>query len=921
MYENLKRMLPNTIKRQYTTSIVPLAQFGLVNACSTTTRSFYSNVAVSPHRNAHGFCTEQFQFAGDTLPGEPLSRRMEQTEKIWSAMSQLELNIQHYNARLQIYLENEHQFAWTDVMDEIRSRGLQPDQQTYELIFEHLCRIGPMDAAMRFIGEIEAKGFKLTENIYGSMMLGYARVDDMAKAIAIPDEMRLRGVTQTVHTTATLMKCYAQRGEIDSIVDVFNSYVDENGRMENEYILPVIVELCLNGHENRIDPLLRRMERSMGYHQLVHCAILSLLRRGKIDGAYTLLKTMPRTTLPNGRLIDIGNFFLKNMTKMVHSTDTIMAMTRQITADGIHSRAIYIVLEHALQEGIFDVSIAALKELRQLREPIRLHYCWPILCSEGPKGKERLFEVIRMLQSEFQLEPDTQTVEEFILPHIGDSPSQQILAELGELGISMESIAPAMVLHRLKKFDIRGACEIAAAHGSIYYYLAKGLRKSLMTALLISKDYASFARLVRIIRDSLPLGQGPSDEDNEEWTMEEKQLDLVGSILFDAIFHLRNFNSVKLAMQSFIGEEIRISVKQGRRLKTFFSTKDYYKDVAQYIATLTAPHSKISTRKMQSSLEELSAQDMQYSIQFLLKIQRLTEAQKTAKLAAITRIRLSDETWQDLLYQLAVQGDIAALNEFKPFADNHSMVPLDILNDAYCTAFTRNGKGAEYLNHLEQQVNVAEKATDLEHFPRNSAITILSKNPELLDACKCLPRPTFSIHPTLPSIYWTLLSFADKSLVIKYLDKNCTIPLNALWMFYFVKGNDEECRDIWTNTLSMVPQLKFDSILQVARVNRDARLVDRLLKFLRTEEVDKANWIAVYDVLLDIHISNGAFDKAVLAIECAAWDDCYVHIDPRTILRIANELAAKGQTFPYQIPTKANKLSNSIDQIPNIQTK
>lgn len=299
---------------------------------------------------------------------------------------------------------------------------------------------------------------------------------------------------------------------------------------------------------------------------------------------------------------------------------------------------------------------------------------------------------------------------------------------------------------------------------------------------------------------------------------------------------------------------------------------------------------------------------MQDTIHFLSKNHRLKEAQKAAKQAVTARIQLSDETWQDLLYKLAAQGNIAALDEFKPIADNHSMVPLDILNNAYCTAFTGNDRGAEYLGHLEQQVNVAEKATDLEHFPRNSAITILSKHPELLDACKCLPQPKFSIHPSLSSIYWTLLSLADKSLVNKYLNKNCTIPLNALWMFYFVKGNDEECRDIWTNTLSMVPQLKFDSILQVAHANCDARLVDRLLNFLRSEEMDKANLIAAYDVLLDIHISNGAFDEAVVAIELAVWDDCYEHIDPKTILRVSNELAAKGQTFPYQIPTKAKKL-------------
>lgn len=146
--------------------------------------------------------------------------------------------------------------------------------------------------------------------------------------------------------------------------------------------------------------------------------------------------------------------------------------------------------------------------------------------------------------------------------------------------------------------------------------------------------------------------------------------------------------------------------------------------------------------------------------------------------------------------------------------------------------------------------------------------------------------------------------FADKVLVKKYLDKNCTIPLNALWMYYFVSGNDTEFKEIWANTLSMVPAFSFDCILQVARTNHDAHLVGRLLNFFRSEELEIENWIAAYNVLLDIHISNRAFEEARIAIENAVWDDCYEHIDQNLLLNIANELTAMGQTFPYKISTK-----------------
>lgn len=141
----------------------------------------------------------------------------------------------------------------------------------------------------------------------------------------------------------------------------------------------------------------------------------------------------------------------------------------------------------------------------------------------------------------------------------------------------------------------------------------------------------------------------------------------------------------------------------------------------------------------------------------------------------------------------------------------------------------------------------------------------------------------------------------------KYLNKNCTVPLNALWMFYFINGNDEECKQIWTNTLSMVPNLSFDCILRFARTTNDPQLAERLLDFFRSEELDKENWIAAYNVLLDIHTTNRAINEAIIVIEYAVWDDCYEYIDSNTIISIADEMAAKGQPFPYKIPKQENK--------------
>lgn len=682
-------------------------------------------------------------------------------------------NIHHYNALLHIYLENEHRFAWPEMMEKIRAQELTPNERTYGLMFEQLCRMGNMDEAIRFIDEIKANGFELSENIFCSKMLGYACIDDMISAAAIPNEMRSHGVVQTVITTVALMRCYARNGDIDTIIDIFDSHAVENGPIETEDMLEVIFDLCLNGHENKIDSLVQRMQRSKGYHQLIHHTITTLIARGKFDGAYTLLKTMPRATLANGQLIEVGDFFLKLMIKFEHSVESIIGISRRITADGLNSRAIHVVLKHALSQGMVDVSIAALNELRQLREPIRQHYFWPLLYSEGTKGKENLFKIIRLMHDEFQLMPDAQTVADFIFPHLKKQSADQTIEELTHMGIPETNIVPLAVLHCLQQFDLEKACEIATAHDSIYYP-AKSLQKPLTHALRLTRNFELFVRLVRIIHDALPLNNESSDDQaNEASTLREKQLDFVGSIIYDAISIFRDFHTNDLILRYFLRENLKMSAKHGQRVKTFFLNVDIHWPIVQfeYLEILvdsvsrksyarpkqTYSHVEHKTKRITDLMKAIECNDyeraiyvwknlksdevlnehnMQQFVNCLQKNGRFDETHEAVKQAVINKIRLSNQTLRNALYRLASRGDLAKLDEFKLIADDSTIVPIPILSNAYCLVYTVLRKGKEYIDHLVNLLNWAEKPADLDHFPLNSAITILSKQPELLDACK-----------------------------------------------------------------------------------------------------------------------------------------------------------------------------------------
>lgn len=707
------------------------------------------------------------------MPSEPLERRIDQVRKIWSIVcdSKTAMNINHFNALLQMHLENEHPFDWREMLQTINASQSTLNQLTYELIFEQLCRNGSMDEANRFLEDF-AEGFGLTEKIYCSKMLGYARIGDMANVLAIPTEMQQRKVQQTFRTTVTMMKCYAQCGDIDKIINILNSYADENGMgdVDVDYyitdsgLMDVVFELCKNGYENRIDAVVQRMKRFTGYHFLAKRMVVALISRGKVDGAYNLLKSIPRQTQTNGKTEDVGKYVIMQMIVLRHSVESIIAMSRRLTDDGMNSRAIYDVLEISLQEGYCELSLVALKELQRLREPIRLNYFWPLLCSESSKDTEKLIALIQQMRDDFHLIPDDETVIHFISSQLSDWPANRILRKFQEFGIRTENIVPLLVLNSLDQCDIESACTIASCHFSVQskYHTITDLRNKLKKALSTSEDFISFGRFVKIVNDSI-------EQANTDKEVAKMQLDLVGSILFDAIFQSRKPGAIEAILRSFVAENLLISPKQGNRIRQLLKTKDNSMNFTYYLNALTAPteqnrtHSKVDielshkgSQKAQLLLavnagnaddalriwednklhESLSAGDTGRFVKLLQTKNRTEDAAAVVKQAVVANIRLPHRTWHDLLTQLGAEGHISALDEFKQIENWQSIIPADDFNYAIFMAHLQSGKCEEYLARLENDAIRAKKANDLENFPLTSAIRILSRYPKLLDACK-----------------------------------------------------------------------------------------------------------------------------------------------------------------------------------------
>lgn len=110
------------------------------------------------------------------LPSESNDKRTALANKIWNAFKRLNvpLKIEHFNSLLKVYLENDYPFSPIDMLAEIESNGLKPDRTTYEHIIARFCQQGDINDVTVIIETMKKKDYRLTENIYCSLITGHA---------------------------------------------------------------------------------------------------------------------------------------------------------------------------------------------------------------------------------------------------------------------------------------------------------------------------------------------------------------------------------------------------------------------------------------------------------------------------------------------------------------------------------------------------------------------------------------------------------------------------------------------------------------------------------------------------------------------------------------------------------------------------
>lgn len=696
----------------------------------------------------------------------------------------------------------------------------------------------------------------------------FPRSSDMESALGILGVMTQAGLEPSADTYTTLLCGYAGKGDVESILKTMTTTCEEKEiSLVDKDILEVVYALSTHGHGDKIEAVLERTKKSLGYNQDAFNLILRLTNKGHVDCAFKVLQTMRSAT--EG---ETGNFFVRQMVKANVSSDKIISVCRTMRDSQMNSRAVLVAIESALQTGAASqVVVDLLKEAQQAGLEVRQHYFWPVLVSAGRSGRVDEVTVVLKQMNEFGLSPSGETVRDYIIPNLKgagkDADPDQLMNVLIGAGVSSGQAASSVCYALLQKNKLREAAKLGHQYK---VFLAPNLfRKPLVSALASTNDVASFIKFVRVIHDSQDRRAvfTKQEVDEEEATAIEVETvsnnnnnnksEIVGQLVNDVVSHFRanRLEMLQQVLRGLVAEGLSMSGKQAEFVQEKLG--------AQMTTEISDMLSKLTAGDLEPVHREPEKRNSPLSQMSPAQIERLIE-QVAAKGENVNRLKrywvascFRDKDLakaEQVIGRLEAEGYVVTGGVFAQLVDLY--VQNGELDKALKTLERVQSKEADFKLDNLKTVRLAGALVEAEKLADAVALLDAQKKPELSSEDQ-----SFNYN----AICWRLLNgLAEKGRVAEL-----NMMFDAL-----VAGNYSEANNVLLGPLIKVHLLKDDlpaameTFERITNRYRSTPWKNELACRLIQAE-DAANLQKLTDLSTNVHGEvNSLYDLVFSFVEC-----------------------------------------------------
>uniref|UniRef100_A0A131Y1Z0 Putative bicoid mrna stability factor n=1 Tax=Ixodes ricinus TaxID=34613 RepID=A0A131Y1Z0_IXORI len=453
---------------------------------------------------------------GSFLREESPEQRTQLVDRVWSTLQELKcpMDVSHYNALLQVYLENELKFSPTEFLATMEKAGIQANRVTYQRLIHRFCQEGDISGASKILEHMKSQDLPINEKVFNSLVMGHSRANDMENAKNILDVMRNAHLEPTADTYFALLRGHAERGDAESMNKVLQELERNEVFLLDDHYLGLVNVLACSGHKHHVDQVLDKTRRLAGYTQDCINTCMELLALGHDDVAHKVFLTM------TSRLENHGNFFVSQLVRSGAPLEKIVHYCNDFKSRGFNTRALIRCTEVALQNKKAELALGLINEMHKQELPVRHHYFYPVLLSKSGND-DGVYAVLKSMM-DLELEPNYETLGEFALPALDMSDPERVVGKLKGIGMSVGAIVNPLVYHYLETGKAKLA--LSTAEQFPVNLVPSLLVPAMVNCFRESNDAVTLVKLLSLV------GEGPTPT-----TASRKRTDWAGRFVLDCL--------------------------------------------------------------------------------------------------------------------------------------------------------------------------------------------------------------------------------------------------------------------------------------------------------------------------------------------------------------------------------------------------
>lgn len=223
---------------------------------------------------------------GPLMFNQKKEQRVEYIDKLWDILKKkkVPLDVMHYNLLIKMYTANNHKFDPMDLVNEMKSAGIQPNHRTYEFMVNKYCLDGDLEKVTKTLEQMNEEGQSLTAPMFDSLILAYFINQDVAQALATFEMMKESNIAITNSTYKNIIIGHLNSYDSSSTLDSIKQLINENSiKFEITEATSIIEQITPNvPHEQAVELkqlLIDNLKETVGFfNELSNCCYMLILQ-------------------------------------------------------------------------------------------------------------------------------------------------------------------------------------------------------------------------------------------------------------------------------------------------------------------------------------------------------------------------------------------------------------------------------------------------------------------------------------------------------------------------------------------------------------------------------------------------------------------------------------------------------------------